>query len=125
MADAIQTFQDLVPAGRQPSTPGGINCPLGPSLVSRISITWPPGCGGLVGVQVRAGGGFAFPNMNGQFLAFDDYTYTFDVTGQVNNGNWSIDTYNVDLIDHQITIVFEYDYLRGTGNANALTPVAL
>lgn len=125
MADAIQTFQDLVPAGRPPSTPGGINCPLGPSLVSRISITWPPGCGGLVGVQVRAGGGFAFPSMDGQFLAFDDYTYTFDVTGQIDNGNWSLDTYNVDLIDHQITVVFEYNYLRGANNQNALTPIAL
>lgn len=125
MADASQVF---IPNG----TPGNgvkqvqvLPANLGPSTVRRIAITWPAGCGGLLFIQIQAAGGFAFPNQRDQFLAFDDYTYTFEVSNQINNGNWSIVFYNMDFIVHDPIIVFEYDYLRGSVNSASVTPIAL
>lgn len=98
---------------------------LGPSIVRRILITWPAGCGGLVFIRIEAGGGYAFPSVPDELLAFDDYTYTLDVTNQINNGNWAVVAQNRDYIGHDPIIVFEYDYLRGAVNSASYTPIPL
>lgn len=76
-------------------------------------------------VSIQAGNGFAFPSKPGQYLAFDDYTYAFDVSNQIDSGQWSVVFYNLDFIDHDPIVVFEYDYLRGTVTAASATPIAL
>jgi hypothetical protein len=88
-------------------------------------MTWPAGCGGLVFLQIQAGNGYAFPNEQNMFLAFDDYTYTFDVNNQINSGQWSIVGYNLDFILHDPIVVFEFDYLRGTQTSTSVTPISL
>ena len=125
MVDASQVFIPSLPAGNGARNIETLPCPLGPSIVRRISITWPAGCGGLVFIQIQAGNGYAFPNQQGQFLAFDDYTYTFDVHNQINSGQWSIVAYNVDFIGHDPIVVFEFDYLRGTVTSASVTPIGL
>lgn len=125
MADASQAQIIAVPAGNGIKSVLRYDFQLGPSNVRRILLTWPAGCGGLVFLQVQAGGGYAFPNQQNQFLAFDDYTYVFDVTGQINNGNWSIIAYNLDFIDHDPIIVFEFDYLHDDVTQSSVTPIAL
>lgn len=125
MADALQATTGLIPASTKLPSTVVFGPNLGPSIVRRILITWPAGCGGLVGVRVTAGGGFAFPALAGQYLAYDDYTYPFDVANQVTSGQWLAVCYNVDLIDHLITIVYEYDYLRGNQQASSMNQIAL
>lgn len=125
MADALQVFQFIYPAGNGARTVFTNQIPLGPCIVTRILMTFPPGCFGQVGGAVQAGGTFAFPSMNGQFVTFDDYTYEILPTGQIDNGNWSISAYNTDAIDHEIQWVFEYNYLRGGQAQGSLQPVAL
>lgn len=125
MADALQVFLPIFPPGHDIGTAQSFATPLGPSRVSRILITWPAGCGGLVGMQVQASGGFAFPNQPGQFLLFDDYTYDLEVSNQTDTGNWSLFGFNRDSIEHEISIVYEYNYLRGNTVASSLTPIAL
>lgn len=125
MVDASQAFVINCPPGNgvQQVHPFPVN--LGPSIVRRILITWPAGCGGLLFIQIQAGGGYAFPNQQGQYLAFDDYTYAFDVANQINSGQWSVLSYNMDYIGHDPIIVFEYDYLRGTVAPASVTPISL
>lgn len=125
MADASRVDILSMPAGFGVGAPARWNTPLPPSIVRRISITWPAGCGGLVFLQIQAAGGFAFPSFQDQYLAFDDYTYTFDVSNQINNGNWSVVGYNTDAIGHDPIIVFEYDYLREAVSNSVTTPIAL
>jgi hypothetical protein len=76
-------------------------------------------------MQILAGGGNAFPNQAGQFLAFDDYTYVVDVTNQTDTGNWSIVSYNLDYIDHDPIVVFEFNYLRGNVTPGSAQAIAL
>lgn len=125
MADASWGALVSLPAGFGVPTPGVFAVDLGPSIVRRILLTWPAGCGGLVFLQVQAGGGFAYPSQPGQFLAFDDYTYAFDVSNQINNGNWSILCSNHDAIGHDPAVIFEYDYLRGSVATAQSNPIAL
>lgn len=125
MADALQTFGPIFVAGKGAQTIAALPIDLGLCDVSRILITWPAGCGGLVGIQIQAAGGFAFPSKPNQFLSFDDYTYDLEVNNQTTSGKWSIVGYNVDYIDHLITVVFEYDYLRGNVVGRASQPIAI
>lgn len=113
MADASKAFTIVVQPGSTFNTPVAFALPLGPSIVRRILLTWPPGCGGLVGVQIQAGGSGAFPSNPLTYFVFDDYTYAFDVDNQIDSGVWSVLLYNIDQIGHGIQFVFEYDYLRG------------
>lgn len=126
MADASQVFTPIFPAQNGGSTPGIFNCALGPSIVRRILLVFPAGCGGLVGVRIEAGAGYAFPNQPNQYMLFDDYTYELSVDNQVDSGQWRLVGFNRDFIDHEILTVFEYDYLRGQAQQNASSqPIAL
>lgn len=125
MADALQSSGGLITARTVLPSIEVFSPNLGPSIVRRILITWPAGCGGLVGVRIEAGGGFAFPNVDGQYLSFDDYTYAFDVANQTTSGQWLAACYNVDYIDHEITVVYEFDYLRGNQQSSSMNPIAL
>lgn len=125
MADASQGVILALPAGNGNRVTTKYDMNLGPCTVSRILITWPAGCGGRVFMQILAGGGNAFPNQAGQFLAFDDYTYVVDVTNQTDTGNWSIVSYNLDYIDHDPIVVFEFNYLRGNVTPGSAQAIAL
>jgi hypothetical protein len=125
MADASQGTIWIVPANTPASAPRTAANELGPSIVRRILLTWPAGCAGQVFVQVQASGGYAFPNQQGQFMAFDDYTYAIDVSNQTTSGHWRLLTYNTDQTDHAIQVIYEFDYLRGDMSTTQLQAVAL
>lgn len=125
MADTSQQFFMPVPAGNGSRQLWNANAPLGPSIVRRILITWPPGCAGLVGVQIQAGGQAAFPNVSASYMVFDNYTYAFDVQNQINSGQWLIQAFNTDFLIHNIQAIFEYDYYRGDITPGSTTPIAL
>lgn len=125
MVDASQAFVISKPPGNGVKNVGVFKVNLGPSIVRRILITWPAGCGGLLFIQIQAGNGYAFPNQRDQYLAFDDYTYAFDVSNQINSGQWSVVSYNMDFIEHDPIVTFEFDYLRGTVTQSTVTPIAL
>lgn len=125
MSDASQVFIPTFPPGNGIKQLLTLACPLGPSIVRRILLTYPAGCAGQLFLSVQAGNGFAFPNKPNQFLAFDDYTYVFDVSNQIDSGQWSIVGYNLDYITHDPIVVFEFDYLRGTVTSASATPIAL
>lgn len=125
MADASRVFIPAIAPGNGSPHFQVLPAPLGPSIVRRILITWPAGCGGLVFIQIQAGGGYAFPNQLGEYLAFDDFTYSFEVSNQITSGQWAIAYYNMDFIGHDPIIVFEFDYLRGTVTTGSVTPIGL
>lgn len=125
MVDASQVFLATVPAGSGSAATTAFPTTLVPSKVRRILITFPYGCAGLVGAQVQAAGGYAFPNQQNTFIVFDDLVYTFEVNNQVDSGQWSVVAYNQDVIPHTLQIVYEYDYLKNNSQVSSLTPVAL
>jgi hypothetical protein len=111
MADASQAFSIVVPAGSGVATPQETELNLGLCDVAHCVITWPAGCCGLVGVALLAAESWAFPQQMNTFYAFDDFNYPFDVTNQIQTGDWSVVAYNLDYYDHTIQVVVEYDYV--------------
>lgn len=125
MADTSRQFLVTPPANGSSNNIQIYNTPLGPSVVKRILITWPPGCSGLVPVQIMAGEQAAFPGQPGTFFVFDGFTYPFEVTGQITTGQWSVATYNLDALPHVIQIVYEFDFLNGSSQQGAPLPISL
>lgn len=125
MADASQGTIWIIPKNTGPGNNLVYPNDLGQSIVRRILLTWPAGCAGQVFVQVQAGGGYAYPNIQNQFMAFDDYTYPIDVSNQTTSGKWRLYAYNTDNTDHAIQVIYEYDYLRGTVVSGQLQPISL
>lgn len=125
MADTSVIFEPLLFAGNGSKAASVFPTKLGPSIVRRVLLTFPAGCGGLVGVAITAGGTAAFPFNPGSYFSFDDYTYAFEVGEQITTGDWGLITYNADFIIHSVQIVYEYDYLDAGSSAKRQPPVSL
>lgn len=120
MPDASQAFSVTIPAGSGSVATHTTALPLPISNVTRCLLTWPAGCAGLVGVALMFAGTQQFPYVAGQFMAFDDFTYPFDITNQPTSGAWNLIGYNQDYYDHTIQVILEYDYIiLGSGPATS------
>jgi len=53
---------------------------IGLAEVRRVLVTFPPGCAGLVGVQLRLGGSAVYPFNENEYFIHDDYILEQDVT---------------------------------------------
>lgn len=109
MTQRANVFQLDVPAGSGSAATTVFHTRLGTSAVKTILLTFPPGCAGNVGASIYAGGSPAYPNQDGIYLIYDDYTYQQDVANQINSGDWSIVAYNTDLVDHTLQVVYQWD----------------
>lgn len=125
MADTSRIFKPLLTAGNGSFAASVFPTPLGDSIVRRILLTFPPGCGGLVGVAITAGGTAAYPFNPQSYFSFDDYTYGFDVGDQIKTGDWGLVTYNADFMIHSVQVIYEYDYIGVGSNAKQQPPVSL
>lgn len=125
MADAIQAFSATWPAGNGAQNVLVFSTPLGESNVSKIIVSFPPGCAGLVGIQVQYADNPVYPIGGNQYFIFDDYNYEIDVTNQQTGGQWRLSGYNMDYNPHLITVYYEYDYLPVGYVAPSVSSVSL
>ena len=125
MADFSQSIQCTVPPGFGTQTLQGFPANLPDCIVVKILVTFPPGCAGLVGVSLFAGGSPAYPNVAGQYMAFDDYTLDQDVSNQIQTGQWDVIAYNLDINPHTLQVVFECDNLALSPAVPLSPPVSL
>jgi hypothetical protein len=100
-----------IPAGNGVATWFMEQFPLGNCNVEEFQINFPPGCAGLVGAKIWAGGGPAYPNDQANFFVFDGYTYVQEVSNQINNGDWAIQLYNMDYVPHIVRVLAKCNYL--------------
>lgn len=125
MSDASQAFSILIPAGNGVLTSAYYPLAIGLAEVTRCIIAWPAGCCGNVGASLLAANTAAFPRQSGVYLAFEDYTYAFDVSNQIQTGNWGIEAYNTDYFDHTLYIVLEYDYVLTSVASSPSTQISI
>ena len=98
---------------------------LGDSDVEYITIVFPPGCAGLVGVRIEFAVNPVYPKPLGSFFIFDDYTFTIDVSGQGNSGQWRAVGYNQDTYFHTIRTYWGWNYLKRANPQSAATLISL
>jgi len=125
VSDFTKVYDITVPAGSTVMTLLDTPLNIGLCVVERFFITFPPGCVGLVGVSIFAGGSPAYPNQQGRYFAFDDYTYEQDVSNQINSGQWDIVSYNLDYLNHTIQVIAQADYTSNLMASSSSSAISL
>jgi hypothetical protein len=125
MTDVVRGFTLNIPGGGSVSNIFFVDCELGISNVTKILLSFPPGCAGLVGIRVEHGGNQLYPQDPGTFFIFDDYPLEIPVTNQGNAGQWHVAGYNTDFYPHLIQAYFYYDYVDIGSAQSASLPVSL
>lgn len=95
------------------------------SVVSSIIIQFPPGCAGLVGASIYAGGSPAYPIDYGSFFIFDDVNFEQIVRNQITSGSWSLAAYNEDFFPHTLRVIIQGDYWVDSGVSGDVSVVSL
>lgn len=111
MTDAVSAFPFILAPNGSSLSPQIETCDLPESRVSQILLTFPPGCSGLVGVQVRYANNPVYPIGGSSFFVLDDYTIVIPVSNQRTGGQWSLAGYNTDVYQHAVRAYFYFDYV--------------
>src|SRR3982074_1895637 len=121
MADTSKQFTILVPNRFSVGNSAFHDLSLGPSIVERILISFPPGAAGLVFAQVRVGGEARYPNQVPNKFYYDSFVREILVTNSPNTGAWDIFLANSDAVDHTIQVEMDYNWLTNSqSSASAL-----
>jgi len=125
MADASKQYTLSMPGGTQFGTDSPFPMNIGPSIVERITVSFPPGCANLVNCQIFCGGSPVYPNDAQKFFHFDNYNYVIPVSLDHYEGNWAIAVFNSDLLTHEIQINIEYRYLQQSPQLSSAQPISV
>lgn len=125
MTDRTTIYVITTVAGTLPTAPHIVDVRLGLSTVRSVLIDVPPGPSGLVGFSLWSGGSQVYPLASGQWFVFDDYKYLQEVSRQVNSGQWQIQTYNTDTIDHVLRFYFNWDLIEFAPTLSPFQPLSL
>lgn len=115
MADRLEWFAVVIPAGTPQSVPVVIPCVFNDGSVVEIDVKVPPGPNGNVGFFVGAGGSQYVPRTPGSFIVPDNDYFTWPLANAITSGSWSVTAYNTDIFDHTIQVGFQ---VNETGTAH-------
>jgi hypothetical protein len=125
MADTSAQFTILVPNRDSVGNSAIHSLAIGPSIVERILISFPPGASGLVFAQLRVGGEARYPNQLPNRFYYDGYVREIIVSNSPDTGAWDIFLANDDSIDHTIQVEIDYNWLTNSQSSSSLLPVSL
>lgn len=111
MTDAIKAFSIDIPPGNGQVFDNTVDCDLGWSDVTQITIGFPPGPSKHVGIWLAYADNRVYPLGEGSAFVADDYIFSFPVTNQQQGGQWTIHGWNTDVFEHSITVWFFYNYV--------------
>jgi len=117
----------ILPKGTSSSSPIREEIPVARAIVRRISVVFPPGSAGYMGVRLRHGGAQIVPASFGAWLSGDDITYPYEVEVDLRgtDGKLTFEGYNEDIMyDHMVLFIFECDYEAETIEERIYTVVA-
>lgn len=125
MADTSAQFTILVPNRFSVGNSAFHSLAIGPSIVERILVSFPPGASGLVFAQIRVGGEARYPNQVPNKFYYDGYVREILVSNSPDTGAWDIFLANNDAIDHTIQVEIDYNWLSNSQSSHNLLPVSL
>lgn len=103
----LYRFEYTVPANTSKASPMVETMKLSPGTVEKVDISFPAGCGGLVGVRINRGLFQLWPLTVGEWFITDDFTVSFPGTFADLERPYllTFTAYNVDdTYDHTITV---------------------
>jgi hypothetical protein len=107
MADRLEWFDVVIPAGTPIAAPVTIPMVFADGEVTEIDVKVLDGPSGLVGFQIAAGGSQYVPRTLGTFVRPNDDYFTWPMANAINSGSWGITGYNLDIWDHNIQVGFQ------------------
>lgn len=125
MADTSQQFTIVAAPGFGASNGFVYDFPLGPTIVEKIIVNFPPGCAGQVFVQVLVGGSARYPSQTNSRFWYDDYVHEINVTNSPDTGDWSVLVDNTGFVQHLIQVEFYYNWLTNEQSSSSLLPASL
>lgn len=125
MADTSKQFTFVVPDRFSVGNSGFHSLALGPSIVERILVSFPPGASGLVFAQIRVGGEARYPNQVPNKFFYDGYVREIIVSSSPDTGAWDIFLANNDAISHTIQVEMDYNYLTNSQSLASSLPASL
>lgn len=99
-ANSIQSFAVTVPAGTLQANAVETFTTLDNAPVVKIELLIPSGHAGLTGIAFLLASGWAIPAAWGTYVIGDDDRLSWDMTGQLDSGAWSVSCFNTDIYPH-------------------------
>lgn len=106
VANRIESFDVLVPAGTAKSAPQTTSVAFADGQLVRVELDVPSGHNGLTGIQILAATGQFIPYTEGAFLVANDHLFGWDVIGIIDTGSFQARCYNTDVFDHSFHLRF-------------------
>lgn len=111
MADRVEVFTLVTPAGTPISAPMVHDMRINPGVVAGLEIIIPPGPSGLMGVRITHAGETIIPYRGADWLVTDDEKIAWPLTDYPDAGAWGARIYNDDIYEHAIVVRFLVDEL--------------
>lgn len=108
----LYKFSVTVPVSTLAANPSELAVKLSPGHVSSLSITFPAGCEGLVGIRILRGAFQLWPLTSTDWIDGDDHTHVIPARQQMRSGETRLRilAYNLDTSnEHTVSISFTVD----------------
>jgi hypothetical protein len=106
MADRIERFEVLTPAGTTKSAPLTTSLSFADGIVERLEVLVPPGPRGFAGFKIRHSQQVIIPRTGTAWIVSDNFTHDWKLSNYPTGDKWSIQTHNTDVFDHTIYLTF-------------------
>lgn len=113
----IHVFACTVPAGTTQNNPAVFPATMPMMVVEWVEVIVPPGPRGAVGFWIGSHGQPIIPATVGSptWIVTDDEKSHWDLTGQMDSGDWQVQAYNTGIDAHTITVRFGLTKTPGAG----------
>lgn len=122
MVSEVRTQEVLVAAGTPITDPQVTDIAFPSRVVRSVTVRFPPGPSGLVGVALTMNGDAVIPIIAGTWIIGDNEPVHWDLSGYPDTGAWQLTAYNTGTYDHTIYVRWGLDPLPGAGDSG-LQPI--
>lgn len=109
MAYEVRRYAISTPAGTTAAAPLVTSLAMPTRIARRLSLRFPPGSRGQLGVRLTMGGQAVIPVDAASWFVGEDETVILDLQGYPESGAWQLTSYNVGQYAHQAILTFEVD----------------
>lgn len=104
MAQRIETFDIVTPAGTTAALPLTTAMTFDRGIVERIEVLIPPGPSGLVGFRIVHSGDVIIPRDRSKWIVADNEVIKWELEDYPTGSAWSMRTYNTDVYEHTLYV---------------------
>lgn len=125
MADRIEIFAVLVPAGTLQTAPQTSPLAFTDGIVQELEIVVPDGHAGMTGFQLAYGGQTIIPESGNVFVVTNDEVIHWPLENYPTGKQWQLVAFNQDLYDHHFYLRFLIKEIPPPGESVVSEPIVI